>query len=98
MSSLHGAKGHEFGSVLIVGAVEGMIPQRGATDADSLAAEAALLYVGMTRARELLYLSYTTIDGNGKEAVPSSFSEPSWSLDEYERCLGDAWIKLLLEP
>ena len=73
VSSLHGAKGHEFGSVLVVGAVEGVIPQRMALDADSLSGEAAVLYVGMTRARELLYLSYSQTDHNGNMTTRSSF-------------------------
>jgi superfamily I DNA/RNA helicase/mRNA-degrading endonuclease RelE of RelBE toxin-antitoxin system len=73
VSSLHGAKGHEFGSVLIVGAVEGIIPQHGARDADSLSAEAAVLYVGMTRARDLLYLSYPEKDESGRPLPKSSF-------------------------
>jgi superfamily I DNA/RNA helicase len=73
VSSLHGAKGHEFGSVLIVGAVEGIIPQHGARDADSLSAEAAVLYVGMTRARDLLYLSFPEKDESGRLVPKSSF-------------------------
>jgi superfamily I DNA/RNA helicase len=73
ISSLHGAKGHEFGSVFVVGTVEGVIPQYAAKDADALSGEAAVLYVGMTRARDLLYLSYSDIDGNGHHTVRSSF-------------------------
>ena len=73
VSSLHGAKGHEFGSVLVMGVVEGVIPQNVARDADSLSGEAAVLYVGMTRARDLLYLSYGATDGNGHAVPRSSF-------------------------
>jgi len=73
VSSLHGAKGHEFGSVLVMGVVEGVIPQNVARDADSLSGEAAVLYVGMTRARDLLYLSYGATDGNGRAVPRSSF-------------------------
>jgi superfamily I DNA/RNA helicase len=73
VSSLHGAKGHEFGSVLVVGAVEGVIPQHMAKDVDSLSGEAAVLYVGMTRARELLYLSYSSTDRWGGKTARSSF-------------------------
>ena len=81
VSSLHGAKGHEFGSVLVVGVVEGVIPQYVARDADSLSGEAAVLYVGMTRARDLLYLSYSDIDRNGRPAERSSF------IDRMSSCL-----------
>ena len=73
MSSLHGAKGHEFGSVFVVGAVEGIIPLQSAVEAQNIASEAAVLYVGMTRARDLLYLSHSTKDRNGKSQKRSSF-------------------------
>ena len=49
--------------------MEGVIPQYAAKDPDALSGEAAVLYVGMTRARDLLYLSYSDIDGNGRHAV-----------------------------
>lgn len=59
VSTLHGAKGHEFGTVFLVGVVDGVMPQASARDRESLASEAALLYVAMTRARDLVYLSYS---------------------------------------
>jgi superfamily I DNA/RNA helicase len=73
VSSLHGAKGHEFGSVFVVGVVEGVIPLGSAIDAQTVSSEAAVLYVGMTRARDLLYLSYSAIGGHGKPLSCSSF-------------------------
>jgi len=85
VSSLHGAKGHEFGSVLVVGVVEGVIPQHVARDDDSLSGEAAVLYVGMTRARDLLYLSYCDTDDSGRRTARSSFVDRmSSSLDFVE--------------
>lgn len=72
VSSLNGAKGHEFGSVFVVGVVEGVIPLKSSIDTQT-ASEAAVLYVGMTRARDLLYLSYSAIRGSGKPQVRSSF-------------------------
>jgi superfamily I DNA/RNA helicase len=73
VSSLHGAKGHEFGSVFVFGLVEGVIPMRSAVDTQTVSSEAAVLYVGMTRARDLLYLSYSAIDAHGKIQSRSSF-------------------------
>ena len=73
VSSLHGAKGHEFGTVLVVGAVDGVIPQRSAQDGEALTGEAAVLYVGMTRARDLLYLSHSDEDANGHPRKRSAF-------------------------
>jgi superfamily I DNA/RNA helicase len=73
VSSLHGAKGHEFATVIIVGAAAGTVPQATAREQDELASEAAVLYVGMTRARDLLYLSYAQKDRNGRPRGPSPF-------------------------
>lgn len=73
VSSLHGAKGHEFAAVIIVGAAAGVIPQSSAREPDELASEAAVLYVGMTRARDLLYLSYAERDGQGRPHSVSPF-------------------------
>lgn len=75
VSSLHGAKGHEFGSVFVLGVVEGVIPLRSALDTQTVSSEAAVLYVGMTRARDLLYLSYSAIGAHGKQQSRSSFIE-----------------------
>ena len=44
-------------------------------DAQTMSSEAAVLYVGMTRARDLLYLSYSEIDMRGKHLSRSSFIE-----------------------
>ena len=73
VSSLHGAKGHEFGVVFVVGCVEGVLPLlAGLGDRESVAAEAAVLYVGMTRARDLLYLSYSSADADRRRHRRSS--------------------------
>ena len=73
VSSLHGAKGHEFGTVFVVGAAEGVIPLGSKIDPQTMSSEAAVLYVGMTRARDLLYLSHSGIDRHGKRPSRSSF-------------------------
>jgi superfamily I DNA/RNA helicase/mRNA-degrading endonuclease RelE of RelBE toxin-antitoxin system len=75
VSSLHGAKGHEFGSVFVIGVVDGVLPLRSAAESESLSSEAAVLYVGMTRARDLLYLSHSDVDGNGRPQPRSPFVE-----------------------
>jgi superfamily I DNA/RNA helicase len=73
VSSLHGAKGHEFGSVFVIGAVDGILPLRSAVEAHNVSSEAAVLYVGMTRARDLLYISHSVVSANGKAQPRSSF-------------------------
>ncbi len=42
-------------------------------DAQTMSSEAAVLYVGMTRARDLLYLSHSEIGPHGQHLSRSSF-------------------------
>lgn len=73
VSTLHNSKGHEFRAVFILGTTEGLIPFTNSQEPEELEKEAALLYVAMTRAKELLYLSYPTENANGKPHTPSRF-------------------------
>ncbi|MGH7245418.1 MAG: ATP-dependent helicase [Candidatus Levyibacteriota bacterium] len=57
--TLHGAKGLEFPVVFIVGMEEGLFPHsRALMDKNELEEERRLAYVGMTRAKEKLFLTY----------------------------------------
>lgn len=59
LMTLHAAKGLEFPYVFIVGMEEGIFPHsRSLMDKHALEEERRLCYVGMTRARERLFLSY----------------------------------------
>jgi DNA helicase-2/ATP-dependent DNA helicase PcrA len=64
LSSLHSAKGLEFSVVFLIGCVEGVLPHARTTDPKitdasvaDLEEERRLFYVGVTRARDLLYLT-----------------------------------------
>jgi len=57
LSTLHSAKGLEFDTVYIAGAVEGLIPHERSKTAAELEEECRLFYVGATRARHNLYIS-----------------------------------------
>lgn len=60
MMTLHQAKGLEFPYVFIAGVEEGILPHsRSQTDLLELEEERRLFYVGITRAREKLYITHT---------------------------------------
>lgn len=77
--TLHAAKGLEFTNVWVVGLEEGLLPHKNSADSQAeLEEERRLLYVGMTRAREQLTLSYAlarTIHGQHLPQLPSRFLE-----------------------
>ncbi|MYH39978.1 MAG: hypothetical protein F4154_03315, partial [Candidatus Dadabacteria bacterium] len=57
LMTIHAAKGLEFPAVFVVGLNEGLLPhQKG-----GLEEERRLFYVAVTRARQLLYLSYASL-------------------------------------
>jgi DNA helicase-2/ATP-dependent DNA helicase PcrA len=60
LMTLHAAKGLEFKVVFMVGMEEGLFPHsRSMMDKNELEEERRLCYVGMTRAREKLFLTYS---------------------------------------
>jgi len=58
LMSLHGSKGLEFRYVFIIGVHEGSLPHDASLDEGRIEEERRLMYVGITRAKELLHLSY----------------------------------------
>ena len=70
LSTIHAAKGLEWPVVFIPSTFQGSIPHSRAEDSDE---ERRLLYVAMTRAQALLYLSWPTRSSNGEESTLSSF-------------------------
>jgi superfamily I DNA/RNA helicase len=86
LMTLHSAKGLEFSDVFIVGLEEGILPHarslnedgEGESYGDPLAEERRLLYVGITRARHRLGLSYCLSrrkNGSSVTVLPSRYLE-----------------------
>lgn len=79
MLTLHTAKGLEFPIVFLTGLEEGIFPHsRALADEDELEEERRLCYVGITRAKERLYLSHAwqrLLFGRQSYNLPSRFLE-----------------------
>jgi DNA helicase-2/ATP-dependent DNA helicase PcrA len=75
LASLHAAKGLEWDAVFVVGCHEGTLPLAYAESAAQLAEERRLLYVGVTRARRWLRVSWSNSRTPGGRASrrPSRF-------------------------
>jgi DNA helicase-2/ATP-dependent DNA helicase PcrA len=88
LSTLHAAKGLEFGQVFVVGLEEGFLPHgQSGEDEDELEEERRLLYVGMTRAEDSLTLTVTNrrlVYGRVEPRRPSRFLDeiPRGATDE----------------
>lgn len=80
LSSLHAAKGLEWDAVILVGACEGLLPISLAEGHTAIEEERRLLYVGVTRAREHLIISYARARNAGGRASrkASRFLDGLW--------------------
>ncbi len=95
--TLHSAKGLEFDNVFLVGMEEGLLPHsRSLLDADGVEEERRLGYVGMTRAKQRLTLSWARSRGvfgqrrlqersRFLDEIPSEHLEASGTTDAYNR-------------
>jgi DNA helicase-2/ATP-dependent DNA helicase PcrA len=69
LSTVHSAKGLEWGRVFLIGLVEGVFPSSRAivdNDAADIEEEQRLFYVAVTRAKEALFLSFYNKSGSGE--------------------------------
>ncbi|MGA7435822.1 MAG: UvrD-helicase domain-containing protein [Solirubrobacterales bacterium] len=77
LMTLHNAKGLEFNTVFIVGMEDGVFPHSRALDEGEEEEERRLCYVGITRARERLYLTSARTrrlyGGHAESTMPSRF-------------------------
>jgi DNA helicase-2/ATP-dependent DNA helicase PcrA len=77
LSSLHAAKGLEWDAVFLVGLAEGTLPIVHAQTPEQVEEERRLLYVGITRARAHLTLSWALArsEGGRRSRRPSRFTD-----------------------
>ena len=97
LCTLHAAKGLEFDVVFLIGCIEGQLPHSRTTDPKvhepapaDLDEERRLFYVGITRARDLLYLTAPRkrmLRGKTVEVTPSRYMGelPAEHVKNYER-------------
>ena len=76
LMSLHNAKGLEYEVVFVIGCEEGVFPHSRSLEEGNVEEERRLAYVGVTRARERLWLTYARrrmLHGGTSWNVPSRF-------------------------
>ncbi|RRD53183.1 ATP-dependent DNA helicase UvrD2 [Buchananella hordeovulneris] len=80
LASLHAAKGLEWDAVFLAGMSDGLLPISLAETPEAIEEERRLLYVGVTRAREHLMLSYARARTPGAKGQrkPSRFLQGIW--------------------
>jgi DNA helicase-2/ATP-dependent DNA helicase PcrA len=111
LMTLHNAKGLEFPVVFVIGLEDGVFPHyRSMGDPGQLEEERRLMYVGVTRARERLYLTHAwsrTLFGTTSYNPPSRFlseipSELVRAIEEEESVIGSGGsvspIRAAVEP
>ena len=77
LMSLHNAKGLEYEAVFVIGCEEGVFPHSRSLEEGNVEEERRLAYVGVTRARERLWLTCArrrSLHGRANWNVPSRFS------------------------
>ncbi len=95
LMTLHNAKGLEYPAVFMIGCEEGVFPHTRSIDEGNLEEERRLCYVGITRARQLLYLTCTqtrSLYGERSYNVASRFlDEVPAQLTDAEPSKGPEW-------
>ena len=90
LSSLHQAKGLEWRVVFLIWLADGMFPtSRSLEDRDGLEEERRLFYVGVTRCKDELYLTYPELRLNS--GYGEAFQRPSRFLSEVPEHLMEIW-------
>lgn len=91
LSTLHAAKGLEFGHVFLIGCEEGILPHQQSIDTNQIEEERRLMYVGITRAQRSLNITWAK---KRKRAGEMQACDPSRFINE----IGDDDVKHFGNP
>jgi DNA helicase-2/ATP-dependent DNA helicase PcrA len=96
LMTLHNAKGLEYDAVFLIGCEEGVFPHSRSVEEGNLEEERRLCYVGVTRAKERLVMTFArrrALHGGASWNLPSRFlSElPDELLDRHMASRGTGW-------
>src|SRR5690606_24202314 len=72
--TLHAAKGLEFPHVYILGLEEEILPHRNSTEPEQIEEERRLFYVGITRAKQTLTMTYAGVRKQYGEKLTTTIS------------------------
>ncbi len=90
LSTIHSAKGLEWGTVFLIQCLDGILPSGySLDDPDQIDEEIRLLYVAITRARSNLFLTYPALF---QSRYGDFFSNPSRFLDDIPNTFLEPWI------
>lgn len=90
LSTIHQAKGLEWGAVFLVWVVEGKLPSaRSSAEPDALEEERRLFYVAVTRAKDELYLVYPQLARDFQQTV--AIQRPSRFVQDLPASLYELW-------
>jgi DNA helicase-2/ATP-dependent DNA helicase PcrA len=111
LMTLHNAKGLEFPVVFLAGMEEGLFPHSRSIAGNDLEEERRLCYVGMTRARRRLYLSYSrrrrfygrdsdelNLPSRFLHEIPPELIEPNVSTRGYDHHPRQLGVSSLIQP
>jgi len=79
LTTVHQAKGLEYSAVFLIGLAEGLFPLKRTLESGDVEEERRLFYVGVTRARDELYLCFPKVNTKGG---PTMLMTPSRFIQE----------------
>ena len=90
LSTIHSAKGLEWGTVFLIQCLDGIIPSGySLEDEEQLDEEVRLLYVAVTRAKEQLFITYPALF---QSRYGDYFSNPSRFIEDISDDLIEPWL------